>query len=317
MRRGSVRCRSSHTQTDDGDGVKLSRGGTFTIARVLRWTVSDEAELTPGVDADAGADAPSGTSAESGTGAGARRTTRQLFSLGVGLAACTAVVAVVGERRVPGAGLPWAVVAASGVAAVVGFAGLRADRNRPAEGRRAFESLGVANAVTLCRGALVAFLAGLLVVPTPFGWLPALLYGSVAALDALDGAIARLRGRTTLLGASLDMNVDAAGLLVAALVGVVAGSLPPWYLLVGVARYLFLLGERVRRRRGLPVFELPHSTTRRVLAGVQMATTAVALAPVVPRWAAWTLATATMLPFLGNFLRDWFVVSGRRERPFP
>lgn len=245
------------------------------------------------------------------------RARRQLAAIGVGFVACTVAVAAVAERRAPGAGVPWAVVSGTGVVAVVGFAVRYVGRNRRSERSRAFDSLGVANAVTLCRGAGVAFLAGLLVVPEPPGWLPTLLYGSVAALDALDGAIARVRDRTTLLGASLDMNVDAAGLLVAAAVGVTVGSLPPWYLLVGISRYLFVLGEWTRRRRGLPVFELPPSTTRRVLAGAQMAATAVALAPVLPRWVAWTLATATMLPFLGNFLVDWFVVSGRRETPLP
>lgn len=245
-----------------------------------------------------------------------RRTTRQLAALGLGLAACTAAVGVVAERRTPGAGVPWALVSGAGVAAVVGFAGRHADRNRPTERDRTFDSLGVANAVTLCRGALVAFLAGLLVVPSP-GWLPALLYGAVTGLDALDGAIARRRGRTTLLGARLDVNVDAAGLLVAAAVGVSTGALPPWYLAVGAARYLFALGEWARRRRGLSVSDLPRSVTRRALAGVQMAVTVLALAPPLPRWAGWALATAAMLPFLGNFLVDWLVVSGRRETSLP
>ncbi|SFR33002.1 CDP-alcohol phosphatidyltransferase family protein [Halogeometricum limi] len=249
--------------------------------------------------------------------AGTRRTRRQLTTLGVAFAVCTFLVAVVAERRTPGAGAPWGAVSAAGVLGVVGFARRHAHRNRPSERGRVFDSLGAANAVTLCRGVVVAFLAGVLVVPAPVGWLPALLYGAVAASDPVDGAIARLRDRTTLLGARLDVNVDAAGLLVAALVGVSVGSLPPWYLAVGAARYLFVLGAWRRRRRGLPVFELPHGDTRRALAGIQMAVTAVALAPVVPQWAGWTLATVTMLPFLGNFLVDWFVVTGRRERPLP
>ncbi|MDS0297341.1 CDP-alcohol phosphatidyltransferase family protein [Halogeometricum sp. S1BR25-6] len=245
------------------------------------------------------------------------RTARQLAALAVGFLACVGVVAVLVERRAPGAGLPWAVLSGAGVAAVVGLGRRNVGLNRPPEGGRPFDTLGVANAVTLFRGALVASLAGLLAVHPPVGWFPAVLYGAVAALDALDGAIARARGRRTLLGAWLDMNVDAAGLLAAAVVGVAAGSLPPWYPLVGAARYLFVAGAWVRRQRGLPVFDLPHSTSRRVLAGGQMAATAVLLAPVVPHGAAWAAATATMLPFLANFLLDWFVVTGRRERPLP
>ncbi|MDS0295965.1 CDP-alcohol phosphatidyltransferase family protein [Halogeometricum luteum] len=245
------------------------------------------------------------------------RTARQLAALAVGFLACVAALAVLAERRAPGTGLPWAVLSGAGVAAVVGLARRNLERNRPPDGGRAFGTLGVANAVTLFRGALVASLVGLLAVPSATGWFAAFLYGAVAALDPLDGAIARARERRTLLGAWLDMNVDAAGLLVAAVVGVASGLLPPWYLLVGAARYLFVAGARVRRRRGLPVFDLPHSASRRVLAGGQMAVTAVLLAPAVPRGVAWTAATATMLPFLANFLVDWFVVSGRRKRPLP
>lgn len=245
------------------------------------------------------------------------RTARQLAALGVGFLTCVSVVAAVAERRAPGTGLPWAVVSGTGVVVALGFARRNIGRNSPPGGSRTFDTLGVANAVTLFRGALVASLAGLLVVPSVTGWLPALLYGAVAALDPLDGAIARARGRRTLLGAWLDMNVDAAGLLVAAVVGVGTGALPPWYPLVGVARYLFVFGAWTRRRRDLPVFDLPHSASRRVLAGGQMATTAVLLVPAVPQWVAWTAATATMLPFLANFLVDWFVVTGRRKRPLP
>ncbi|WP_049916906.1 CDP-alcohol phosphatidyltransferase family protein [Halogeometricum pallidum] len=277
---------------------------------------SENRAAAPRTDETTRARASDGTKGPT-DGAASSRTTRQLTALGVGFLACIGVAAAVAERRAPGTGLPWAVLSGTGVAAAVGLARRNVGRNHPPDGSRTFDTLGVANAVTLFRGALVASLAGLLAVPSATGWLPTLLYGAVAALDPLDGAIARARDRRTLLGAWLDINVDAAGLLVAAVVGVGAGALPPWYPLVGGARYLFVFGAWTRRRRGLPVFDLPHSASRRVLAGGQMATTAVLLVPAVPQWVAWTAATATMLPFLANFLVDWYVVTGRRERPLP
>jgi CDP-diacylglycerol--glycerol-3-phosphate 3-phosphatidyltransferase len=169
--------------------------------------------------------------------------------------------------------------------------------------------LGAPTAITLLRGLLVSVAAGYLRVPE----VAAPAYGAAVVLDGLDGPLARRQKRETLLGSRLDMEIDAAGILVAALSGIALGKLPVWYLAIGLARYLFIAGLEARRFAGSPVRDLDPSRLRRLLAGSQMTFLAVALWPQLPG----TLSFAAAYPFgaltLAMFLRDWhFVV---RLRP--
>lgn len=195
------------------------------------------------------------------------------------------------------------------------FLSRRTDLNHPTGDPNAVaDGLGVANAVTLGRGLLYAGVAGFVLTGPLTGawaWAPALLYGSGAALDAVDGAVARRLGRPTVLGEKLDMGIDTLGFLVAPLVGVAWGRIPVWYLTLSAARYLFKLGRWRRQRRGLPVFDLPPSRVRRPLAGVQMAFIAVALAPVLPPFVVAAIAAVVVVPSLAVFARDYLVVAGR------
>ncbi|RLM54106.1 CDP-alcohol phosphatidyltransferase family protein [Halobellus sp. Atlit-31R] len=193
------------------------------------------------------------------------------------------------------------------------------DANRPdGSGSRASvqESLGAPNLVTLTRGLLFAALAGFgAVAPTPqVAWLPALLYGTGCVLDFLDGFLARRTGRTTVLGAKLDLAFDTTGFLVAPLVAVLWGQLPVWYLSLSAARYLFKLGRGLRRRRGRPVYDLPPSVVRRPLAGLQMVFITLALSPLLSPALVRPLAAIVLAPSLAVFARDYLVVAGWLDR---
>jgi CDP-diacylglycerol--glycerol-3-phosphate 3-phosphatidyltransferase len=172
---------------------------------------------------------------------------------------------------------------------------------------------GLANTLTLLRGALYAIVAGFVVVPadTDLVWVPALCYGIGIVLDKLDGAAARTVGEQTDLGAHLDTAFDTFGFVAAPLVAVLWGLLPVWYLSLSAARYVFLVGVRWRRLRGRPVFDRPDSDLGKYLAGVQMAFITVALAPPVPTDLVWTIAPAVLAPSLAVFGRDYLAVSGR------
>ncbi len=174
-------------------------------------------------------------------------------------------------------------------------------------------TLGIANGITLVRGWLVAAVGGFaLVEPSAVVvWGPALAYGTGAALDWIDGALARTVGRRTVLGADLDMAFDTLGFLVAPVVAVLWGRLPIWYLSLSAARYLFRAGVVARHLRARPVYDLPPSVVRRPLAGVQMAFLAVALAPLVPPATVGAVAPIVLVPSLAVFLRDYLAVSGR------
>jgi CDP-diacylglycerol--glycerol-3-phosphate 3-phosphatidyltransferase len=205
-------------------------------------------------------------------------------------------------------------VAACGVAALI-LGGLR--RNLGLNHRRLemdlLPSLGAATALTLMRGLLLAFLAGFLLLPRPSSglvWAPPLCYLSVALLDYADGAVARITHHMTLLGEKLDLDLDALGILIAPLLGVLYGQLPVWYLLVSASRYLFAAGLWLLKRQGRPVYNLTKSERRRSMAGFQMGLNVAVLLPFLGPPATVLAATLFMVPFLAGFLRDWLVVSG-------
>jgi CDP-diacylglycerol--glycerol-3-phosphate 3-phosphatidyltransferase len=174
-------------------------------------------------------------------------------------------------------------------------------------------TLGIANAVTLVRGWLVAAVGGFALVEPSAAvvWGPTLVYSAGAGLDWIDGVIARTVGRRTVLGADLDMAFDTLGFLVAPVVAVLWGRLPIWYLSLSAARYLFRVGLVARHLRARPVYALPPSVVRRPLAGMQMAFLAVALAPLVPTATVYVVAPIVLAPSLVIFLRDYLAVSGR------
>ena len=209
----------------------------------------------------------------------------------------------------------WVVVASAVLAYQVGFLQFHLVRG-PGTGT----SLGVPTAVTLWRGMCFAATAGFLVVsPSTLAleWTPAVCYGAGAALDAVDGFVARRLGETSALGARLDHAFDTLGFLVAPLVGVAWGRLPVWYLALSAARYCFRGGVWWRERAGRPVRPLPESRVRRPLAAFQMAFITVALTPVVPAGVVHAAATVAVAPSLAVFVRDYLAVTGRLDAGGP
>jgi CDP-diacylglycerol--glycerol-3-phosphate 3-phosphatidyltransferase len=184
--------------------------------------------------------------------------------------------------------------------------------NHPPEGAALFPTLGIANGMTLTRGLLTCLMAGFLFAPMPQGWLawaPALLYMSERIIDFFDGFVARYTSRETRLGTILDIEFDGLGILIAVGLAIQYGHLPPWYLILGMARQLFILGIWLRRRLGKPVRELPPSDHRRLIAGFQTGFISIALWPLwrdeVALFAAWLFA----VPLAFSFGRDWLAVS--------
>ena len=233
--------------------------------------------------------------------AGRRRSATTLW-LGL-LVGVTVTLLAVGLRAVPSGRF------LAGVAG--GLAVVAAVATRPIG--RTDSRLTLATTLTLGRGAALAVLAGFLLVgAAPVEWLPAALFAVAAGLDAVDGAVARATDAVTDLGARLDTEMDGLTVLLGSLLLVSKGLAPAVFLGVGLARYGFVAGIRLRQRRGLPVFDLPPSRLRRLLGGLAMSTIWVALLPVVDATLSRPLSLVVLVPFLGNFGRDWLAVSGRR-----
>jgi CDP-diacylglycerol--glycerol-3-phosphate 3-phosphatidyltransferase len=185
--------------------------------------------------------------------------------------------------------------------------------NHRADDARLLPTLGYGNGLTIARGLLLALLAGFIFSPWPVGWLawaPAVLYTAAAVLDHLDGYVARITNHSTKLGEMLDMEYDVIGIFAAVLLAIFYGQLPVWYLGIGLAREIFLAGHWVLRKLGKPVYDLPPSSDRRLIAGLQMGFLSVVLWPVLSPPATTLGAVLFALPMVVSFGRDWMVTSG-------
>ncbi len=184
--------------------------------------------------------------------------------------------------------------------------------HRPGE-NQLLPSLGPGTWLSLLRLLCIGLLAGFLFQSRPIGWLawaPFFINLLANATDFFDGYAARLSGQVTELGRKLDLDLDGRGLLVVSLLAVQYGAVPAWFLLVGLARYLFLFGLWLRQRRGLPVHELAPRRGRRALAGAQMGLTTALLAPILGPPETMLAAALFTIPFLFFFLLDWLQVNG-------
>lgn len=174
-------------------------------------------------------------------------------------------------------------------------------------------ALGAANLLTLLRGLLACLLAGFLFLPMPLGWwawLPALLYTSDRLIDFVDGFVARITCGESKLGEILDMEFDGLGILIAVMLGILYAKLPPWYLLLGLGRPLFVLGLWLRSRTGRRSLDLPPSEQRRIIAGFQTGFITLVLWPLWPPSVTLLAAYVMAVPLIFSFGRDWLVVSG-------
>jgi phosphatidylglycerophosphate synthase len=155
--------------------------------------------------------------------------------------------------------------------------------------------LGPADLVTLTRATLVGGVLALV----PRDGHPTLLVALVVvalAGDFLDGWMARRTGTVTDLGAQFDGEVDA--FLILVLCVPVARTQGDWVLIIGAARYAFLVaGAPLPWMRG----SLPPRYWRKVVAAIQGIVLGAALIP--NRWTGLTLVLALGL-LTESFGRD-------------
>jgi CDP-diacylglycerol--glycerol-3-phosphate 3-phosphatidyltransferase len=185
--------------------------------------------------------------------------------------------------------------------------------NSPPGDTKILPDFGPGNLLTILRGMLLMLLMGFLFSPSPQGWiafLPGFLYAFAALADLFDGYLARISNHQSRLGEKLDLSLDGLGMLIASILLVQYNQVPFWYLLVGLARYLFIGGIWLRTRLGKPVHTLAENSARRPFAGAQMGFAAVVLFPVFSPPGTFLAAALFAVPFLTGFLLDYFSVAG-------
>lgn len=233
----------------------------------------------------------------------------------VGVHILALVGGFVGLRAGPGPAYArrWLPLSAAVSAYQLWFVWRRLSQNHRAGEAQLLPVFGSGNALSMLRGLLLALVAGFLPAPRPEGavaWAPAFLYTLAGVADYFDGYLARLGDHATRLGEALDIELDALGILVIVALAIHLGSLPLWFLPIGLARYAFLFGRWLRRRMGKPLADLPPSVSRRPIAGLTMGFLSAMLWPIMRQPVTTIAGVLFGLPFAAGFCRDWLVVSG-------
>jgi len=163
------------------------------------------------------------------------------------------------------------------------------------------QSFGAANRVTLARAVLVVLLlamAGEPRIPVALAFAIATI---AAALDYVDGRLARTRGLSSPFGARFDMETDALLILTLALLLWLSGRIGAWVLLAGLMRPAFILAcALLPRLRG----ELAPSGRRRVVAVILVVSLLAAFAPFVPARLAVAVAVTGLACVVASFAAD-------------
>lgn len=176
--------------------------------------------------------------------------------------------------------------------------------------------LSPADMITLARALLVASVAGFLFLPQPIGfsrWVPGVLYLCAVVSDCADGYMARRNNAASAFGAALDRNVDALTTLVGSILGVAWGLLPPWYVIVGLAFYIFSWSLWLRKKMKLAVGQLAASTYRRIAGASNTLFIGCSLLPLAPPRVVNIIAPIPALLILLSFWKDWkYVISSEK-----
>lgn len=178
-----------------------------------------------------------------------------------------------------------------------------------------FPRFGPANLVTTLRLLLVALTAGLVVAAGNgrAAWLAVAATTLAAALDGIDGWLARRSGLSSEFGARFDMETDALLILILAVLVWTFGKAGSWVLACGFMRYGFVAAGTV-----MPWMARPLAATVRgkTVAVLQLAGLGAALAPPVTPPASTAAAAIALASLTWSFAVDigrlWRARDGRR-----
>jgi phosphatidylglycerophosphate synthase len=163
--------------------------------------------------------------------------------------------------------------------------------------------LGLANHITMARGAMVLLLLGLVGAdPTPQIQTAALGIAMIsAALDAADGWAARRTQMSSAYGARFDMETDALLILTLSLLAWEFEKAGAWVLISGLLRYAFVAASWLVPWLQQP---LPPSHRRKSVAALQMVCLVVAIAPFISTAVTAPLCACALALLAWSFLVD-------------
>ncbi|MDW3224714.1 MAG: CDP-alcohol phosphatidyltransferase family protein [Paracoccaceae bacterium] len=163
--------------------------------------------------------------------------------------------------------------------------------------------------MTLIRAAMIAVLAGAILVPDPKSWILFSIACVAFALDGFDGWFARKSGLTSAFGARFDMEIDALLGAVLASILLAGGHVGLEILVLGFTRYVFVAAGFFEPKL---LAVLPESLRRKSVCVVQIAALIVLLCPLTPVWLMHPISWCAALLLLWSFGRDTLWLLARR-----
>ncbi|MGZ9811649.1 CDP-alcohol phosphatidyltransferase family protein [Pseudoroseicyclus sp. H15] len=177
-----------------------------------------------------------------------------------------------------------------------------------ATGRQSFghERFGACNCVTYLRGSLTCIIALPLAAPATLAdptvsWAVFATGLLALSLDGVDGWLARRDGLASAFGARFDMEIDSLLALVLALLAWLGDAAGPFVLVLGLARYAFLVASWVLPWLAAP---LPPSLMRKTICVIQLGTLIALHAPILPDALGYIAATVAAALLAFSFGRD-------------
>jgi phosphatidylglycerophosphate synthase len=166
-----------------------------------------------------------------------------------------------------------------------------------------FAKYGPGNCVTLVRSMLVALVASLIgeaTVPT-VATMAVAVSVVIAALDGVDGWLARRSGLTSTFGARFDVETDSALILALSILSWQHGKAASWVVLCGLLRYTFVAAGLVLTWMAGP---LRPTLRAKAIAVLQMGALSFALVPVISVPLSTTVAAIALAALLWSFAVD-------------
>ncbi len=172
-----------------------------------------------------------------------------------------------------------------------------------------YARVGAANVVTLARLILTCLFAGFAlqiaqsaVPPTPVAaWTFFAVAALAAALDGIDGPLARRQGLVSAFGSRFDMETDALLILLLSIAAHALEKAGAWVLIGGTLRYLFVVAGWLWPALARP---LPPSLRRQAICVIQSAALTLLVTPVITSPASGLLAFAAFILLVYSFGQD-------------